>query len=108
MNYKLSQSTNLLVDYNYFDNLYADFDPSDRGTVGPDTWVAPSYGTFDVVLRHGFNVGPFDATLTGRINNFFNTEYISDSLDGSGSNAATALVYYGYGRTFSVGAKFKF
>jgi len=108
MNYKLAAKTNLLIDYNYFDNLYADFDPSDRGSRGPDTWVAPSYGTFDMVLRHGFEVGPFDATLTGRVNNLFDTDYIADSLDGSGSDASTALVYFGYGRTFSLGVKFKF
>jgi outer membrane receptor protein involved in Fe transport len=42
------------------------------------------------------------------MNNVFNTEYIADALDGAGSNAETALVYYGFGRTFSVGAKLKF
>jgi hypothetical protein len=108
MNYKISPDTTILLDYNYFDNLYADFDPSDRGTPGPETWVAPSYGTFDTVIRHGFDMGPFQGVLTGRINNLFDTNYIADSLDGAGSDVSTALVYFGYGRTFSVGAKFNF
>jgi outer membrane receptor for Fe3+-dicitrate len=108
LNYSLTPRTNFVLDYNYFDNLYADFDPSDRGTPGSDTWVAPSYGTFDVILSHSFDMGPFDANLTGRINNLFDTDFIADSLDGSGSVAETALVYYGFGRTFSVGASFKF
>jgi hypothetical protein len=109
VNYKFAAKTRLGLDYNYYDNIYADFDPSDRGTQGaPDAWKMPAYGLFDAVMTHGFKFGPFDASLTGRINNLFDTEYISDALDGSGSTAQTALVYFGYGRTFSVGAKLKF
>jgi outer membrane receptor for Fe3+-dicitrate len=107
-NYKLTPKTNLVVDYNYFANIYADYDPSDRGAPGPDAWKMPDYGVFDVVLRHGFDFGPFDAELTGRINNLFNTHYIADALDGTNSVAQNALVYYGFGRTFSVGARFNF
>ena len=108
-NYKLTKKTTFTIDYNYFANLYADYDPSDRGTKGaPDAWEAPAYGIFDSALRHSFKFGNFDATLTGRINNIFDTEYISDAFDGSNSDAQTSTVYYGYGRTFSVGAKLKF
>ena len=108
-NYRFGTDTRLSVDYNYFDNLYADFDPSDRGSENaPDPWKVPAYGVFDVAMTHGFSFGSFDASLVARMNNIFNTEYIADALDGSGSNAQTALVYYGFGRTFSVGAKLKF
>ena len=108
-NWKVSDDTSLLVDYNFYGDIYADYDPSDRGTEGaPDAWKMPDYGVFDVVMRHDFKVGPFDTTLTGRINNLFDTEYISDADDGTGSVAETALVYFSFGRTFSVGAKFKF
>ncbi|WP_406685517.1 TonB-dependent receptor [Seonamhaeicola sp. MEBiC1930] len=108
VNYSLTPKTNLILDYNYYDNIYADFDPSDRGEVGPDAWEMPAYGLFDAVINHNFKFGPFDASLTGRINNVFDSEYISDALDGSGSTANTALVWYGLGRTFSVGAKLNF
>ena len=108
-NYRFGTDTRLSVDYNYFDNLYADFDPSDRGSENaPDPWQVPAYGVFDVAMTHGFSFGNFDASLVARMNNVFNTEYVADALDGSGSNAQTALVYYGFGRTFSVGAKLKF
>ncbi len=108
-NYKFSPDTRLIVDYNYYADIYADFDPSDRGTQGaPDAWKMPDYGLFDLALSHGFKFGSFDATLTGRMNNVFDTEYISDAQDGAGSVAETALVYFGYGRTFSVGAKLNF
>ncbi|MDU8884853.1 TonB-dependent receptor [Yeosuana sp. MJ-SS3] len=109
INYKFSPKTRLIIDYNYYDNIYADFDPSDRGTQGaPDAWKMPDYGLFDVAMTHGFEFGPFDATLTARMNNVFDTEYISDAQDGSGSTTDTALVYFGYGRTFSIGAKLNF
>ncbi len=107
-NYKLTPETTFTVDYNYFDNLYARFDPSDRGEIAPDAWKVPAYGIFDSALRHNLKFGSFDATLTGRINNVLDTEYIADARDGAGSVAQTALVYYGFGRTFSVGAKLKF
>ncbi len=108
-NYKFSPDTRLVIDYNYYANIYADYDPSDRGTAGaPDAWEMPDYGLFDLALNHNFKFGPFDATLTGRMNNVFDTEYISDAQDGAGSTDETALVWFGYGRTFSIGAKLNF
>ncbi|WP_178990853.1 TonB-dependent receptor [Winogradskyella schleiferi] len=108
-NYKFSPETRFTIDYNYFARLYSDFDPSDRGTEGaPDPWEVPDYGVFDTAFSHSFPFGNFEATLIARMNNVFNTKYISDSLDGADSNAETALVYYGFGRTFSVGATIKF
>lgn len=114
-NYKLGAKTTFTLDYNYYDNLYANFDPSARGgvgpnndQVGPDAWKVPAYGIFDTTLRHGFKFGSFDATLTARLNNVFNTTYISDAFDGSNSDALTSKVYYGFGRTFSFGARLNF
>ena len=92
VNYELTPKTNLLVDYNYYDRIFADFDPSDRGEPGPDAWEMPSYGLFDLALRHKFNFGKFEAQSSGRINNVFNTEYISDAQDGSNSDAQTQFV----------------
>jgi outer membrane cobalamin receptor len=106
--YKLTPETRFILDYNYFDNLYAQFDPSDRGTVGPDAWKVPAYGIFDTALSHRFKLGNFDANLTGRINNVFDTEYIADAQDGSDYDALTSRVYYGFGRTFNVGLKLNF
>ena len=120
MNYKFWEKTSLTVDYNYYDNLYADFDilgnanftetgktknPSVRN---PGTWKVPSYHLFDASLRHGFKFGNFDTTVTARVNNVFNTEYVSDALDGKSHTATDALVWFGYGRTFSLSAKIKF
>jgi len=63
----------------------------------------PSYGTVDASLRHSFNFGTFDTTLTARVNNVLDTEYIADAID-----ASDPLVFFGFGRTFSLSAKIKF
>ncbi|ARV07190.1 TonB-dependent receptor [Polaribacter sp. SA4-10] len=111
MLYKFWDKTSITVDYNYFADLYAqinildraDFDPSTPAVRGGDTWKAPSYNTFDASLRHGFNLGEFDTTVTVRVNNLFDTEYIADALD-----ASDPLVWFGFGRTFSLDLKIKF
>ena len=52
MNLEVMPKTNLIIDYNYFDNLYARYNPNDRGTEGaPEAWKLPDYGTFNVFLR---------------------------------------------------------
>ena len=106
--YELMPKTNFTVDFNYFADLYARYDPNSRGSVGPQAWKAPDYSTFDMSIRHGFKIGDLDATLIGRMNNVFNTEYIADATDGAGSVDSTALVWYGYGRTFNISAKINF
>jgi len=109
MNLELLPRTNLFIDYNYFDNLYARYDPTDRGVEGaPEAWQLPDYGTFDIFLRHSFNFGKFDTTLTARMYNVFDTDYIADALDGQDSNAATSLVWFGIGRSFNLGVKVNF
>lgn len=106
--YKFTPKTTFAIDYNYYGDIYADYDPSNRTEPGPDAWKMPDFGLFDAVIRHGFDFGSFDAELTGRINNVFDTEYISDARDGADSDVFTSRVFYGFGRTFSVGAKLNF
>ena len=108
LNYDILPETTFTLDYNYAADLFADYDPSDRGAQGPNTWEVPDFHLFDTALRHEFSFGSFDASIIARVNNIFDTTYISDAQDGTNSDAATAAVYYGFGRTFSVGAKIKF
>ena len=105
--YELMEKTHFTMDFNYFADIYARYDPNRRTTAGPQAWQLPDYGTFDMSVRHGFKIGDLDATLTGRMNNVFDTQYISDATDGGGGSE-TALVWYGYGRTFNISAKLKF
>ena len=106
MLYRFWDKTSITIDYNYFADLYARIDVLDyaNATTRPDdSWKAPSYSTIDASLRHGFKLGDFDTTVTVRVNNLFDTDYIADALD-----AADPLVWFGYGRTFSLSAKIKF
>ncbi|KJD31882.1 TonB-dependent receptor [Tamlana nanhaiensis] len=108
LDYKLAPKSNIYADYNFAGDNYASYDVTNRASQDlPDVWKIPDFGLFDLGLRHSFQLGSFDATLNGKINNVFNTEYISDANDIDGT-AATALVYYGAGRTYSVGLKVKF
>ena len=106
MLYKFWDKTSITVDYNYFANLYARIDVLNyaNATETPtDSYKVPSYGTVDASLRHSFNFGTFDTTVTARVNNVLDTEYIADAID-----ASDPLVFFGFGRTFSLSAKIKF
>lgn len=108
--YNVDVNTKLYVDYNYAGDMYADYYVDSRSTAGlAQTWKAPAYGLFDVGLNHSFDFGPFRADLNGKINNMFNTEYISDAQDNNFDGTPDkVLVYYGAGRTYSVGLKLNF
>ncbi len=109
LNYDVLKDMTLRAEYIYQDNFYSDFDPNNRNSpeVG-QAWEIPAYGLFDVGLSYDFEMGAFQAVLNGNVYNVFDTEYIADSRDGLQSNAETAQVWYGFGRTYTVGAKLKF
>ncbi len=108
--YDLLDKTSISLDFNYAGDNYAYFDVNRRNDPNyrENPWKLPSYSLFDLGLRHGFTIGDFDTTLTANMNNIFDVEYISDANDGEGSTYQTARVYYGSGRTFSLGLKVKF
>ncbi|MDO6736622.1 TonB-dependent receptor domain-containing protein [Wenyingzhuangia sp. 2_MG-2023] len=107
-NYSMAENTTLAVDYIYYDRYFADFDPSNRGSAGlPQPWEIPSVGLFDAVLSHKFKIKDLDTKITARMNNVFNTEYVSVADDNDGT-AAGAEVWYGAGRTFSISTKINF
>ncbi len=109
IDYRVTESAHFTLDYNYYSDLYADYNPDARTTEGlPMPWKVPAYGLLDASIRYRFKFGDFDATIIGRVNNVFDTEYISDARDGADSNALTALVWYGYGRTYNISAKINF
>jgi len=106
--YKLAQKSNIYVDYNFAGDNYSSYDVTNRGSNDlPAVWKIPDFGIFDIGLRHSFNIGSFESTLIGKINNVFNTEYVSDANDLDGT-ASAAQVYFGPGRTYSVGLKVNF
>lgn len=106
--YKIAAKSNIYVDYNFAGDNYASYDVTNRASSDlPNVWKLPDFGLFDLGARHTFEMGQFEATLTGKINNVFNTEYVSDANDINGT-ANAAQVYFGPGRTYSVGLKVNF
>jgi hypothetical protein len=115
--YEFLPQANIRADYNYYDRLFADFDPNDRNSADvPNPWEVPAYGLVDAGLTYGFDLGGMDATFIANVNNLFDTRYISDAQDvveedpqgNLYSDHTTAQVWYGFGRTYTVGAKIKF
>lgn len=111
LDYELFEGFKFGVDYNYYANLYAQYDPTGRGDAtkkGIQPWKVPAYGLVDGNVRYNFKIGTFDATIFGNIINLLDTVYISDADDGSSNDWDTAKVYYGIGRTWSTGLRVKF
>ncbi|MDK2840696.1 MAG: hypothetical protein PWQ17_201 [Anaerophaga sp.] len=98
------------ADFNYYGKNFAEFDPTNRTVEGEkvDSWELPDYTTLDVNLKYDFNIGSLEASIFGNVNNILDTEYVADANDGDNHDAESALVYYGFGTTWSTGLKVKF
>jgi len=89
VDYELFEGFKAGIDYHYYANLYADYDPTGRGDAdkkGVQPWKVPTYGLFDANVRYNFKMGPFDATIYGNIINLTDEEYISDATDGKNNS----------------------
>jgi len=107
--YEILPKFKIGFDYNYYDNLYAYFDVTNRSKENdPDAWKMPSYQLVDFNLKYDFKLGGLNATLLSNVDNIFNVEYISDANDGSNHSYSDATVYYGFGRTWSAALRIRF
>jgi iron complex outermembrane receptor protein len=110
--YELFNDFNLAVDYTYFANNYAYYDAltrSNESYSGKDPWKMPDFGLVDLNATYKFAISEgVNGTLSGNVYNLFDTDNIKNANDGSNSDWNTALVYYGFGRTWSLGLKINF
>lgn len=101
---------NIGADYLYLAKNFADFNPINR--INPDdkvdSWQMPNVGLVDMNMNYDFKIAGLDATLFGKVNNLLNTEYVADATDGATHGEKSALVYFGFGTTWSTGLKIKF
>lgn len=98
-------------DWTYFGKNYADYDPSYRTSSNGagDVWKLPNYSTVDLQASYRIKVADkINLSFFTTVNNLLNTKYIADATDGSSHDASTALVYYGFGTTWSAGVKVSF
>ena len=106
-NLEVLPATFLRADFTYFDRLFADYEPTERATQGlPDPWQVPAYGLVDIGFTHKFDIGDFQARLNANVFNVANTEYVADAR--GGAVARDSQVWYGFGRTYTVGTTITF
>jgi len=109
VDYEFLEDMRFRANYNFYGDFYSDFDPVSRTNPDtPEVWELPDFGTVDAGITYDFPVAGFDAVLNANVYNLTNTQYIANAQNGLGNNARTALVWYGFGRTYTVGAKFNF
>lgn len=108
LDYNVFEHIKVGLNYNYYGDLYAYFDPLSRRdpTSSKQALKMPTYSLLDVNTRFNFNIGTFKASLFANVNNLFNTEYISDANDAA--MLSQASVFFGFGRTYTTGLKINF
>lgn len=112
--YQFLKGFNVGVDYTHFARNYAKFTPSLGRNLGAEStyespWRMPAYGVLDANLGYRFPLGKtFGVMISGNVNNLLDKEYIADAEDGKDHDEASAKVFYGFGRTFSVRLKVTF
>ena len=111
LDYEVLPRVTVGLDFTHFDRLYADFNVENRTVPeerGLQAWQMPSYQIFDLNARYSFRIGDFQASVFANVNNLFDTEYIADATDGSSFDYDTAIVYFGFGRTWSLNFRLRF
>lgn len=110
--WEIFKGLKLIADYNFAGKNYAEFDPSNRTEkkdAGVDAWQLPNFYTIDLGLNYRFQICKgLNAAVYINVNNLTNVEYIADAKDGNNHDWQSALVYYGFGRTWSTGFKVLF
>lgn len=113
VDFKVTEGLSIGADYNYFGNYYASFVPTDLTKQNLKPWRVPNYTLLDVNAVFRFKFGGMESSLFANVNNLLDVAYISDANAVFGgaagiSDANNTQVYYGTGRTWTVGLKVNF
>ena len=112
LDYELFSGFSLSGDFTYADNLYAQFDPLGKNEApapeeeNDQALKMPAFGLFDFGFLYKFSMGNLNASLNGRLNNAFDTQYVPDALDAA--TLQESRVYMGFGRTWTMSLRLKF
>jgi outer membrane receptor protein involved in Fe transport len=105
---KLFEGFKLGANANYFGNNYADYDPNDRGDeamIGVQPWKIPDFYNIDLNATYKFTVGGNEMVFYGNVFNLLDAEYITDAND---ADINSVEVFYGLGRQWTMGLRYKF
>ncbi|MDR6785070.1 iron complex outermembrane receptor protein [Pedobacter africanus] len=110
--FDVTEDLRIGADYNYFGRYYSSFVPTIMTSEGLRPWQVPSYSLVDVNAVFKFKFAGIKSSMFANVNNLLGTEYISDSNATTFTNGISdvnnANVYYGAGRTWTVGLKVNF
>ena len=73
----------------------------------------PDFFNLDANVKYTFKIGNNEAIIYGNVNNVFDTEYITDANDALNAqtlapDVSSVQVYYGAGRQWTTGIRFRF
>jgi len=116
--YQVFKGMRIGVDYNYWARNYADFSINVNSWDSNDyaqPWKMPDSHLWDLNFSYRFDILGLKTTFNANIDNIFDAVYIADAKDVNTKLDATndekakgAQVYYGFGRTWTVGLKVHF
>lgn len=111
--YKFEFGAYINLDMYYFDNFYADFNPTSRtnpSLEGVQAYKLPAYGLIDLGAGYDLDTkAGWTISFFGKMNNIANSLYVAEASDNPTATTLSQLNgYYGPGRTYTFGAKVKF
>lgn len=100
----------LVLNWVYYDRLYADFDPVNRNSASDreQSFRIPSYHLLDAHFTIASKAFGVPATANLSILNLLDSEHIMRGLDGSDHSIDSFTGFWGFGRTVNVGLKLYF
>lgn len=108
--YQLCNQLGVSVEWNYFDRLYANFDPASRNN--PDDrkqpYMMPAYSMWNSHITYRFALAKKPAEAVMSIFNIGDTENMMRGDDGPNHNRETIRAFRTFGRTFNFSLKIAF
>lgn len=100
----------LKTEFQYFDGVYADFDPTNRNDINDmsQPYRFPSYGIVNAYLGVPFSIKNYYGRLQINAYNLLNNKHIVLGEDGVNHDLETFRGYWSFGRNLSLGLTFKF
>ncbi len=102
VNYEFMKGLKFGVDYNYYADLYAEFDVTkrDKPSSAGDSEKLADYGVFRTNMKYDFEIAGLNSTMYANIDNLLDDEFITEKKNGN--------TFVGLGRTWSIGLKVRF
>lgn len=105
--YRLNMGLGFGVDWNFYDRLFADFDPVNRTDENDraQSFRLPSYNMVDLMVAYTFKAKNYPITFLANCQNLFDKEVILRGDDGIKHDAATYRGFWSTGRSFNFSLK---